>query len=174
VFDDIVIYGLRDELIASPLVVIVEVYDYDVVVSVHSSHPRRLLLESISTPLISLGTHTQPFYSSLDFVQHNPGELVAEGSLHFAIFWIFWCKMKITHRQTTQQSGWTATPSRLIGAPMSAIPTIFTLDALPDTTLSIYPGLAQAPNMLACLSGSLVLSPPSAVFQKTCTTAQKT
>jgi len=29
-----------------------------------------------------------------------------------------------------QQSGWTATPSRLIGAPTSAIPTIFTQDAL--------------------------------------------
>ena len=35
--------------------------------------------------------HTQPFYSSLDFVWDNPGEKV-----HFAIFWIFWCKMKIT------------------------------------------------------------------------------
>ena len=28
------------------------------------------------------------------------------------------------HRQTHQQSGWTTTPSRLIGAPTSAIPTI--------------------------------------------------
>ena len=40
-----------------------------------------------------------------------------------------------------QQSGWTATPSRLIGAPTSAIPTIFTQDALPYTTFPIYPGL---------------------------------
>jgi len=39
--------------------------------------------------------------------------------------------MKIT-QQMHQQSGWTATPSRLIGAPISAIPTIFTPDALPD------------------------------------------
>jgi len=55
-----------------------------------------------------------------------------------------------------QQSGWTATPSRLIGAPTSTIITIFMLDALPDTTLPIYPGLGQAPNMLACIPGGLV------------------
>ena len=29
-------------------------------------------------------------------------------------------------------------------------------DALPATTLSIYPGLAQAPNMLACIPSRLV------------------
>jgi len=52
-----------------------------------------------------------------------------------------------------QQSGWTAIPSRLIGAPTSAITTIFTQDALPYTTLPIYPGLGQAPNMLACIPG---------------------
>jgi len=55
-----------------------------------------------------------------------------------------------------QQSGWTDTTSRLIGAPTSAISTIFTPDALPDTTLPIYPGLGQAPNMLACIPGGLV------------------
>jgi len=42
-------------------------------------------------------------------------------------------------------------PSRLIGAHISAIPTIFTPDALPGTTLPIYPGLGQAPSMLACI-----------------------
>ena len=47
-------------------------------------------------------------------------------------------------------------PSRLIGVPISAIPTIFTQDALPYTTLPIYPGLGQAPNMLACIPGGLV------------------
>ena len=47
-------------------------------------------------------------------------------------------------------------PSRLIGALISAIPTIFTPDAIPDTTLPIYPGLGQAPNMLACIPGGLV------------------
>jgi len=55
-----------------------------------------------------------------------------------------------------QQSGWTATPSRLIGASTSAIPIIFMPDALPYTTLPIYPGLEQAPNMLACIPGGLV------------------
>jgi len=29
-------------------------------------------------------------------------------------------------------------------------------DALPYTTLPIYPGLVQAPNMLACIPGGLV------------------
>jgi len=33
VFDDIVVHGLRDELIRSPPVVIIEIYDYDIVVS---------------------------------------------------------------------------------------------------------------------------------------------
>ena len=49
-------------------------------------------------------------------------------------------------------------PSRLIGTPTSAIPTIFTKDALPYTTLPIYPGLGQAPNILACIAGGLVPS----------------
>jgi len=39
--------------------------------------------------------------------------------------------------------------------PIFAIPTIFTLDALPGTTLPIYPGLRQAPNMLACIPDGL-------------------
>jgi len=41
-------------------------------------------------------THTQPFYSCLDFVRDNQGELVPYQKVHFTIFWIFWCKMKIT------------------------------------------------------------------------------
>jgi len=57
-----------------------------------------------------------------------------------------------------QQSVWTATPSGLISAPISAIPVIFTPDTLPDTTLPIYPGLGQEPNMLACIPGGLVTS----------------
>jgi len=81
-------------------------------------------------------THTQPFCSS-------------------GLSWIFWCKMKITQADTPQ-SGRTATASRLIGAPISAIPTIFTPDALPCTTLPIYLGLGQAPNVLACIPGGLV------------------
>jgi len=40
--------------------------------------------------------------------------------------------------------------------PISVNPTIFTPDALPDTTLPIYPSLGQAPNMLACIPGGLV------------------
>jgi len=59
-----------------------------------------------------------------------------------------------------QQSGWTATPSRLIGDITSVIPTIFMEDALPYTTFPIYPGLGQALNMLACIPGGLVISHP--------------
>jgi len=46
------------------------------------------------------------------------------------------------HRQTHQQSRWTA---------ISAIPTIFMTDAQLGKTLPIYPGMGQAPNMLACI-----------------------
>jgi len=49
-----------------------------------------------------------------------------------------------------------ATSSRLIAATTSIIPTIFTPDALPATTLPIYPGFGQAPNMLACKLSGLV------------------
>jgi len=45
----------------------------------------------------------------------------------------------------TVQSRWTATRSRLTDALTSVIPTIFTQDALPYTTLPNYPGLGQAP-----------------------------
>ena len=47
-------------------------------------------------------------------------------------------------------------PSWLTGAPTSAIHTIFIPDALPCTTLLIYHGLGQAPNMLDCIPGGLV------------------
>jgi len=74
--------------------------------------------------------------------------------VHFAIFWIFWCKMKIT--QADAPTIWKdCHPSRLIGAPISAIPAIFMPNALPGTTFPIYPGLGQAPNMLACIPGGL-------------------
>jgi len=64
--------------------------------------------------------------------------------------------MNITQADKSQQSGCTATPSRLIGATTSAISTIFMPDALPGTTLPIYPGLVQTPNMLACILSGMV------------------
>jgi len=75
--------------------------------------------------------------------------------VHFAIFLIFWCKMKITQADTPTIR-MDCHPSKLIGAPISAIPTIFTQDALPDTTLPIYPGLRHASNMLAYIPSGLV------------------
>jgi len=42
--------------------------------------------------------------------------------------------------------------------PTSLIPPFFfTSDALPAASLPIYPGLGQAPNMLACIASGLVL-----------------
>jgi len=43
-----------------------------------------------------------------------------------------------------------ATPSGIISNSPPSSPT-FTPDALPVTTLPVYPGLEQAPNMLACI-----------------------
>jgi len=48
-----------------------------------------------------------------------------------------------------------ATPTRLISDPPTSCPH-FTLDALPATTLSLYPGLGQTPNMLACIPSGVV------------------
>jgi len=77
------------------------------------------------------------------------GSRLCHQKVHFAIFWIFWWKMKITQADTpTVQMD--CHPSRLNGAPISVIPTIFMPDALPGTTLPIYPGWGQTPNMLVC------------------------
>jgi len=55
------------------------------------------------------------------------------------------------------------TPTIQLGATLSGLisdpprsSSIFTPDALPATTLPIYPGLEQAPNMLACIPSGLV------------------
>ena len=50
-----------------------------------------------------------------------------------------------------------ATPSRLNSTHLHH-PSIVTPDALPAATLPLYPGLEQAPNMMACIPGGLVES----------------
>jgi len=99
-------------------------------------------------------THsTQSFYSSVDFVRDNPGELIPEDTFHHLLD--FWSKMKIT--QTDSPTIWMdCYPIQTNWCPTSAIPTIFMQDALPYITLPIYPGLGQAPNMLACVPSGLV------------------
>jgi len=75
--------------------------------------------------------------------------------VHFAIFWIFWCKVKIT--QADASTIWKdCHPIQTNWCPHLCHPTIFMPDALPGTTLPIYPGLGQAPNMVACIPGGLV------------------
>jgi len=62
--------------------------------------------------------------------------------VHFAIFWIFWCKMKMTQADTP--TIWMdCHPIQTNWCPISAIPTIFTPYALPGTTLPIYSGLGS-------------------------------
>jgi len=100
----------------------------------------------------ALSTHTQPSYSSLDFVRVNPGELVPEGTFHHFIFLVQ--NEDNTGRHTNNPDG--LPPNQTNWCPISAIHTIFTPDALPGTTLPIYPGLGQAPNMLDCIPGGLV------------------
>jgi len=76
--------------------------------------------------------------------------------VRFAVFSIFWCKMKITQADTPTirmdchpiQTNW---------CPHLCRPHHFTPDVLPDTTLPIYPGSGQAPTMLACTPGGLLL-----------------
>jgi len=75
--------------------------------------------------------------------------------VHFTIFWIFWTKMKITQADISTIR-MDCHPFRLFDASISAISTIFMPDALPGTTVPVYPGLGQAPNMLACIPGDLV------------------
>ena len=101
-------------------------------------------------------TQIQPFLqlSGLDFVRDNWGELVTEGTFRHLLDFLV---QNEDNRQTHQQLRWIATPSRLIGTPISAIHTIFMPDALSGTTLLIYSGLGQVPNMLACIPGSLVV-----------------
>ena len=105
--------------------------------------------------------HTQPFYGSLDSVRDNPGEPLPESTF---------CHLLDFLEQNEDNTGKCTNnldglPSRLTGASISAIPTIFTQDALPYTTLPIYPGLGQAPNMLACIPSGLVHSVALAVKQ---------
>ena len=99
---------------------------------------------------------TQPFYSSLDFVRDNPGEVVPEGIYRHLLDFLVQNKHN-TCRHTNNLDGLPAT-SRLIGAPIAAISTFFMLDALPGTTLPIYLGLGYAPTMLACTTGGLVVN----------------
>jgi len=64
--------------------------------------------------------------------------------------WTFMVQAKISEADTpTISLG--ASPSRLISDPPPSNP-IFTPDALPAATLPLYPGLGQAPSMLACIS----------------------
>jgi len=67
---------------------------------------------------------------------------------------LLWCKGGNRGRHTTIRMS--ATPSGLIGYPPPTSPLVFTLDALPAASLSLYPGLGQAPSMLVCIPSGMV------------------
>jgi len=90
-------------------------------------------------------THTQPFYGPY---------FVTTWVSRCDIFLDFMVQWKITEADTpTIQLG--ASPSALISDSPPSSP-ILMPDALTATTLPIYPGLGQAPNMLACIPSGLV------------------
>ena len=101
-------------------------------------------------------THTQPHkhFTAL-WTLSGTTRVSRYQKVHFAIFWIFWSKMKIT-QAVAPTIRMDCHPIQTNWRPTSAIRTIFTQDALPYTTLPIYPVLGQAPNMLACIPGGLV------------------
>jgi len=86
----------------------------------------------------------------MDLFWDYPGEPVPEENLLLD----FMVQGKITEADTpTIRLG--ATPSKLISDPPPSS-SIFMPEALPTTNLPIYPGLGQAPNMLACIPSCLV------------------
>jgi len=92
-------------------------------------------------------THTQPFYAPLSGL---PGWAGARRNLLLD----FLVQGEISEADTpTVWLG--ATPSGLTSDPPPSSP-IFTPDALPALTVPIYPGLGQAPNMVACIPSGLV------------------
>jgi len=118
------------------------------------------------------------FYFRLHYLTHTYNHFTALWTMsgttwvsqyqkaHFAIFWIFWNKMKIT--QADAPTIWMdCHPIQTNWYPHLCHPTIFTQDALPYTTLPIYPGLGQAPNMLTCIPGGLHYLKQKFNFEKT-------
>jgi len=94
-------------------------------------------------------THTHNHFTAL-WTLSGTTRVSWHQKVHFAIFWIFWCKMKITQADTP--TIWMdCHPIQTNWCPHLCHPTIFTPDALPGTTFLIYPGLGQAPIMLACI-----------------------
>ena len=119
-------------------------------VSKHWRHSLEIYTVKINSKLHThTHTHTHNHFTAL-WTLSRTTQVSWYQKLHFAIFWIFWCKMKITGRHTNNTDG-LCHPIQTNWCPHLCHPTIFMLDALPGTTLPIYPGLGQAPNMLACI-----------------------
>jgi len=95
-------------------------------------------------------TTLQPFYGSLDYVRDNLDEPLPEGTFcHLLDFLVQ--NEDNTGRCTNNLEFWMdCHPIQTNWCPHLYHP------HLPDTTLPIYPGLGQAPNMLSCVPDGLV------------------
>jgi len=71
-----------------------------------------------------------------------------------SFFWAFMVQGKI-NRQTHWPSGWAPLHPEYSVAHLHH-PPIFMPDSLPAWTLSLYPGLGQAPNMLVCIPSGVI------------------
>ena len=96
-----------------------------------------------------LWSHTHTTVSR-SFFRNYPGEQAPEEILLLD----FMVQGKITEAETPTIRK-SATPSGPISDPPPSYP-IFMPDALPATTWLLYPGLGQAPNMLACIPSGVV------------------
>jgi len=83
-------------------------------------------------------THTQAFYGSVDFVQDNPCEPIPEGTFRHLLDFLEENEHN-TDRRTNNLD--VLPPIQTNWCPHLCHPHHFTQDALPCTTLPIYPGL---------------------------------
>jgi len=98
-------------------------------------------------------THSQPFYSLLSGTTQE-GRYKKRPSYILNVLWesvIILDFMK--HGEDNRSKCWTS-PHPDHRCPHLHQPPNFTPDALPATSIPIYPGLGQAPNMLDCTPGS--------------------
>jgi len=107
------------------------------------------ILQPFALP-ITFNTHTHTTIVQLSGL--CPGQ--PEGTFHHILDFLVQ-KMKIT-RTDAPAIQMDCHPIQTNLCPISAIATIFTPYALPGTTLPIYPGLGQAPYMLAYIPSGLV------------------
>jgi len=102
--------------------------------------------------IIMIDTHSHTIVLRPFFWNH-PGELVPEEIRRFLVDSCS-AREDDTGRNTDHPSGWHSIRTNPAQPPS---PPHFTPDSLPVATLPLYPGLGQAPNMLACIPSGMVI-----------------